>query len=85
MQAFCIVYPRESNRVVYWGLMSEKRPVGRPPKLAGERRRIIGISMSPRAIADLRELAEIRGESQGVVIETLVARALRTALRKASE
>lgn len=55
---------------------------GRPPKVPGERRRIVGISMSPRAIADLRSLSEIRGESQGDVIETLVVRALKAARRK---
>jgi hypothetical protein len=38
--------------------------------------------MSPRAIADLRSLSEIRGESQGDVIETLVVRALKAARRK---
>jgi hypothetical protein len=37
--------------------------------------------MSPAAIADLRALAQIRGQSQGDVIESLVSRALRAALR----
>lgn len=71
--------------MVYYSRMKKKNLGGRPPRVAGERRRIVGISMSPGAIAALRALAELRGESQGDVIETLVVRALKAARRKAGQ
>jgi len=57
---------------------------GRPPRVEGERRRPVSISLGDSEIAALRELAELRGESQGAIVGRFVLQALEREKRKSS-
>ena len=56
--------------------------MGRPPKVEGERRKSVGLSLSGPEADALRELAELRGESQGAIVGRFVLQALEREKRK---
>jgi len=56
--------------------------MGRPPKVEGERRKSVGLSLSNVEADALRELAELRGESQGAIVGRFVLQALERERRK---
>jgi hypothetical protein len=58
--------------------------MGRPVKPPEERTRTVGINLAPVTIEALRELAELRGVSQGVLIGNLVLPALKRERAKKS-
>lgn len=54
-----------------------RRGPGRPPLPATQRRRLIGLRLSPATIDGIRELAQLRGQSQADVLQVIVDRALK--------
>lgn len=58
---------------------------GRPPLVQGERRKAIGLSLGDSEIDALRELSELRGESQGAIVGKLIVAALARERRKAGK
>ncbi len=50
--------------------------MGRPPKVEGERRRPVSVSLGQTEIDAIRELSRLKGESQGKVVGDLVLREL---------
>lgn len=62
--------------------MIEMKRMGRPPKVEGERRKSVGLSLSGPEADALRELAELRGESQGAIVGRFVLQALEREKRK---
>ncbi len=59
--------------------------IGRPPKVEGQRRRSVGLSLSNVEADALRELAELRGESQGAIVGRFVLQALERERRKRTD
>lgn len=62
--------------------MTVKPRMGRPPLPESDRRRVVGISLSPAAIEALRELARVRGMSQGEIMGKLILGAFARERRK---